>query len=80
MGTFHDRDWYDEEWLKTADFQTLEAELMNAVYNSCHLFERLEGVRRIFRNGHHMQQELCRKASDMLRSALRKVPSEPGVE
>jgi len=44
-----------------------ETEISNKVYEACLLFERLEHVKKVRGNGHHMMQKVAAFAVDLLR-------------
>lgn len=53
--------------LRPLDVDQLAADLGNEVYRVCSLYERLEGMRHVRGNGHHMAQTISAAATDLLR-------------
>lgn len=47
-------------------FEQAKARLSSAVYEAALLYERLEGVRKVRGNGHHMAQDIAAKAVKLL--------------
>jgi hypothetical protein len=48
------------------DLESAKAEISNRVYAAAILFERLENAGKVCGNGHHMAQEVCTFAEELL--------------
>lgn len=58
---------FTDEQLAAMSLAEAECELSNRVYKAAIFFEHLEGKGKVRGNGHHMAQEICRQACEMLR-------------
>lgn len=56
---------YTTEEAKEMSKETARAEISNAVYEACSLFERLEGCGKVIGNGHHIRQQISKFATDV---------------
>lgn len=57
---------HTDKELKNMDLETAVADIGNAVYMACSLYERLEGKRKIHGNGHHMRQKVAEFAKNLM--------------
>jgi hypothetical protein len=62
-----DSRWFDSSFLYSLSKEQAATLIENAVYDTCHLFERLEGVGKVHGNGHHMMQLVAKVAGDLMR-------------
>ena len=62
----NDPRWFDQEFLEKLTKEQAATLIENAVYDTCHLFERLEGVNKVYGNGHHMMQNVAKFAHDLM--------------
>jgi len=57
---------YTKKQIEEMDLETAQVEIEQAVYNAALLFERLEGVKKVHGNGHHMAQRIAAQAKELL--------------
>lgn len=57
-----DERWFDKDYLKSLTAEQAAAIIADAVYQASHLLERLEGVGKIYGNGHHLMQRVATEA------------------
>jgi len=57
---------YTDEELNGMNLDTAACDIENAVYAACGLYERLEGRRRLYGNGHHMAQQVATFAKNLM--------------
>lgn len=62
----NDEKWFDREYLKQLTKEQAISLISNAVYDACHLFERLEAVGKVCGNGHHMMQNISTEAEKLM--------------
>lgn len=59
--------WYTDEELEKMTADQAAHEISKSVYEASHLFERLEGRRKVRGNGHHIMQKVAKFAEDLMR-------------
>jgi 20S proteasome alpha/beta subunit len=67
MTRANDPRWFDQEYLNRLTKDQAIDLIENAVYDTCHLFERLEGVNKVYGNGHHMMQKVAEFAGNLMK-------------
>lgn len=58
---------FDPDFLRAMTEDEAVAIISNMVYQASHLFERLESVRKVRGNGHHMMQQIAESAQNLMR-------------
>lgn len=52
--------------LEKMDKETAKSKISNDVYGASFFYEKLEGAGKVRGNGHHIMQELCRYAEELI--------------
>lgn len=74
----NDEKWFDRNFLDNMTREEASSAIEQAVYEACHLFERLEGANKVRGNGHHMMQTIAAEAGKLMRE--RWIIKTPNVE